>query len=166
MEVRARVDRLSLGGADGLSGRFETKPQVDRVESRQHLSGPNQPALQISSASYATTTLAHNAMVLASRVAGNLARGHGRHIGQGPRLVRGVEDDAAHDPVHVGAGVAESDTGGDRRELGERALQSADSTGETVFNPRYETKWRVRAPAGSGHDPDTNPFQPKKVKKR
>jgi hypothetical protein len=41
-----------------------------------------------------------------------------------------------------------------------------DSTGETVFNPRYETTWRVRAPAGSGHDPDTNPFQPKKSKKK
>jgi hypothetical protein len=37
-----------------------------------------------------------------------------------------------------------------------------DSTGETVLNPRYETTWRVRAPAGSTDDPKTQAFRPSK----
>jgi len=38
-----------------------------------------------------------------------------------------------------------------------------DSWGETVLSPRYETTWRVRAPAGSGHSPAAAPFQPRKA---
>jgi hypothetical protein len=42
-----------------------------------------------------------------------------------------------------------------------RSLFAPDSWGETVLSPRYETTWRVRAPAGAGSNPVAAPFEPK-----
>ena len=38
--------------------------------------------------------------------------------------------------------------------------------GETALSPRYETTWRVRAPAGAGHGPVAGPFEPKQAPAR
>jgi hypothetical protein len=42
-----------------------------------------------------------------------------------------------------------------------RSPFAPDGWGETALSPRYETRWRVRAPAGSGHGPVAGPFEPK-----
>jgi hypothetical protein len=64
-----RLDRIAVQTVGGkVVGCQFFDIQGGSLATSEHLSGPNQPALQISSASYATTTLAHNAMVLASRV--------------------------------------------------------------------------------------------------
>jgi hypothetical protein len=60
-----RLDRITVQTAGGktVGCRFYDVQGTDLATS-EHLSGPNQPALQISSATYATPTLAHNAMVM------------------------------------------------------------------------------------------------------
>jgi len=45
--------------------------QGTALAASEHLSGPNQPALEITSAQYATPTLAHNAMVLTAQAGVN-----------------------------------------------------------------------------------------------
>jgi len=37
-----------------------------------------------------------------------------------------------------------------------------EPTGETVFNPRYQTTWTVRAPSATGRDPKSASFRPAK----
>jgi len=42
-----------------------------------------------------------------------------------------------------------------------RSPFAPESLGETVLGPRYETTWRVRAPADSTSSPAAGPFRPR-----
>jgi hypothetical protein len=41
-----------------------------------------------------------------------------------------------------------------------RSAFAPDSWGETPLSPRYETTWRVHAPAGAASSPAAKPFEP------
>jgi hypothetical protein len=65
----ARVATQTAGGRTVGCQFFDV--QGTALAASEHLSGPNQPALQISSAGYATAVMAHNAMVLTAEKGAN-----------------------------------------------------------------------------------------------
>jgi hypothetical protein len=71
-DMGQRLGRVTVQSAGGhVVGCQFFDVQGTALAASEHLSGPNQPALQISSARYASATLAHNAMVLAAEKGAN-----------------------------------------------------------------------------------------------